>query len=189
MTIIPRLNPPVLSTEYSVLSTKQHATGLISVAAFLLSAAALFAQGNLQDEEEQAIRAAVDVVAPAVLKIETIGGLERVGRVLVSTGPTTGLAISEDGYVISSAFNFVQQPSSILVTLPSGKRAPAQIVARDHSRMLVLLKVNASETLTVAKPAPKDEITIGQWAIAVGRTYDQTEPNVSVGVVSATNRI
>jgi serine protease Do len=55
--------------------------------------------------------------------------------------------------------------------------------------MLVLLKVNASETLTVAKSAPKNEITVGQWSIAVGRTYDQPEPNISVGVVSATNRI
>src|SRR4051812_4608282 len=146
-------------------------------------------QDSLQDQEERAIRAAVDAVAPAVLKIETIGGLERVGRVLVSTGPTTGLAVSEDGFIISSAFNFVQQPSSILVTLPSGKRAAAQIVARDRSRMLVLLKVNASETLAVAKPAPKNEVTVGQWAIAVGRTYDQPEPNLSVGVVSATNRI
>src|SRR6478672_11584239 len=153
-------------------------TFTLALAVVTVSAGYLTAQDNLQDQEERAIRAAVDVVAPAVLKIETIGGLERVGRVLVSTGPTTGLAVSEDGYIISSAFNFVQQPSSILVTLPSGKRAAAQIVARDHSRMLVLLKVNASETLTVAKPAPKDETTVGQWAIAVGRTYDQPEPNV-----------
>src|SRR5205814_9420509 len=72
---------------------------------------------------------------------------------------------------------------------PSGRRAAAQIVARDRSRMLVLLKVNASETLTVPKPAPRDETTVGQWAIAVGRTYDQPLPNISVGVISATNRI
>jgi serine protease Do len=30
---------------------------------------------------------------------------------------------------------------------------------------------------------------VGQWSIAVGRTFEQDEPNVSVGVVSATNRI
>ena len=74
-------------------------------------------------------------------EIETIGGLERVGGVLVGTGPTTGLVVSDDGYIISSAFNFIQQPTSILVTLPGGQRAAAKIVARDHSRMLVLLKV------------------------------------------------
>src|SRR5439155_1687876 len=116
-------------------------------------------------------------------------GLERVGKVLVSTGPTTGVVVDEGGYILSSAFNFVQRPSSILVTLPSGARAPAQIVARDHSRMLVLLKVNTSEKLTPPTAAPKSEMTVGQWAIAVGRTYDQPQPNLSVGVLSATGRI
>ena len=70
---------------------------------------------------------------------------------LVSTGPTTGLVVAEDGYVISSAFNFIQQPTSILVTLPSGGRAAAQIVARDHSRMLVLLKVNTQREAARAR--------------------------------------
>ncbi|HMC11595.1 MAG TPA: PDZ domain-containing protein, partial [Pirellulaceae bacterium] len=147
------------------------------------------AQDDPQEQEEQAIRSAVEQVAPSVVKIETIGGLERVGRVLISTGPTTGLVVAEDGYVVSSAFNFIQQPSSILVTLPSGVRAPAQIIARDHSRMLVLLKVNTREKLTPPAAAPKSQMTVGQWAIAVGRTYDQPLPNISVGVLSATNRI
>src|SRR5262245_116004 len=107
-----------------------------------LPLAQLVAQDDLGEQEEAAIRAAVEKVAPSVVKIETVGGLERVGRVLVNVGPTTGLVVGEEGYVISSAFNFIQQPTSILVTLPGGARAAAQIVARDHSRMLVLLKVN-----------------------------------------------
>jgi serine protease Do len=155
----------------------------------LLVAAPALAQVDLQEQEEVAIRAAVEKVAPAVVKIETIGGLERVGKLLVGTGPTTGLAVAEDGYVISSAFNFAQQPSSILVTLQSGKRSAAKIVARDHSRMLVLLKVNTTEKLVVPTAAPRGEMTVGQWAIAVGRTYEQPEPNISVGVLSATNRV
>src|ERR1043165_2652939 len=115
----------------------------------------LLAQDDLPSQEEAAIRAAVEKVAPSVVKIETIGGLERVGKVLVNTGPTTGLVVDAEGYLISSAFNFIQQPSSILVTLPSGARAPAQIVARDYSRMLVLLKVNTSEKLAPPVATPK----------------------------------
>jgi serine protease Do len=154
-----------------------------------ISGAALTAQDDLSDQEEQAIRAAVERIAPSVVKIETIGGLERVGKVLVNVGPTTGLIVSADGYVVSSAFNFIQRPTSILVTLPSGARAAAQIVARDHSRMLVLLKVNSAAQLTVPAAVPRSQMTVGQWAIAVGRTYDQVGPNLSVGVLSATNRI
>src|SRR5262245_40767619 len=184
----------VLSTAYSVLSTQN---GLIcrpatffAIALLLSSFATLApAQDDAAQQEEQTILAAVGKVAPSVVKIETIGGLERVGKVLVSTGPTTGLVVSEDGYVISSAFNFIQQPTSILVTLPGGGRAAATIVARDKSRMLVLLKVNTPETLPVPAAVPRSEITVGQWAIAVGRTYDQPAPNISVGIVSATGRI
>src|SRR6187200_1154104 len=138
-------------------------------------------QDSLAEQEEIALRGAAQRIAPCVVRIETIGGLERVGKLLVNTGPTTGLVVDEGGYVISSAFNFVQQPASILVTLPSGARASAQIVARDHSRMLVLLKVNTTEKLTVPVPVPRAETTVGQWAIAVGRTYDPSDVNVSVG--------
>lgn len=150
---------------------------------------ALAAQEDIEGLEEQAIQQAVATVAPSVVKIETLGGLERVGKVLIGTGPTTGLIVSEDGHIISSAFNFIQQPSSILVTLPGGDRAAATIVARDHSRMLVLLKVKTSEKLHVPIAIPRSEMAVGQWAIAVGRTYDQPGPNLSVGVVSALNRV
>jgi serine protease Do len=147
------------------------------------------AQETLDDLEEQAIRSAVDAVAPSVVQIETVGGLERVGKLLVGTGPTTGLIISDDGFIISSAFNFVQKPTSILVTLPGGKRAAAQIVARDHSRMLVLLKVNTTEKLVVPSAVPREEMQVGQWAIAVGRTLSKSEPNFSVRIISALDRI
>jgi serine protease Do len=138
---------------------------------------------------EQAVRSAVERVAPSVVRIETLGGLERVGRLLVGSGPTTGLAVSADGYVMSSAFNFVNKPTSILVTLPSGKRAGASIVARDESRMLVLLKVKTDEKFRVPAAFPRDELQVGQTTIAVGRTYPGPTPNISVGILSAANRI
>lgn len=162
----------------------------------LLSLALLFAATGLSAQEadvaaleERAMTAAVDHVAASVVRIETFGGLERIGQVLLGDGPTTGLILSEDGFILSSAFNFVRQPNSILVTMPSGKRSPAKIVARDHSRMLVLLKVESDEPLTVAELVPVDQMQVGQWAIAVGRTFDPKRPNMSVGVLSAKDRI
>jgi serine protease Do len=144
---------------------------------------------NLLSQEEAALRAAADSVADSVVQIRTIGGLDVVAGTLLADGPTTGLIISADGYVISSAFNFVQQPASILVTLPSGKQAPAELVATDHSRMTVLLKVTGVADLTAPKFAPVEEIKPGQWAIAVGRTFRADRVNVSVGIVSAVNRM
>jgi len=62
------------------------------------------------------------------VRIETLGGWSR-SAACWSAPATTGCRL-EDGYVVSSAFNFIQQPSSILITTPSGKRAAAEIVAR-----------------------------------------------------------
>ncbi len=125
------------------------------------------------------------------MRIETFGGLERVGNLLVGTGPTTGLAVSADGYIISSAFNFLQKPANILVHLDDGARLPATLVARDHSRMLVLLKVNlpAGKQLAVPVAAPLAQVAVGAWSIAVGRTFDGAKPSLSVGIVSAVRRI
>lgn len=147
--------------------------------------------------EEAAMRKAVQLVSPAVVRIETVGGLEQIGqgpdKMLVGTGPTTGLVVSSDGYIISSAFNFAQKPTSILIGLPDGSRAPAKLVATDKNRMLSLLKIDVEnlgiKSLEPPIAVPDDQVRVGQWAIAVGRTYESETPNMSVGIVSAKNRI
>jgi serine protease Do len=144
---------------------------------------------HLAIREEAALRAAAESVANSVVQIRTIGGLDAVGDTPLAAGPTTGLVISPDGFIISSAFNFVQRPSSILVTLPSAKQAAAELVATDHSRMLVLLKVNGVAGLPVPPFAPPDEIRPGQWAIAVGRTFRADRTNVAIGIISAVGRM
>ncbi len=115
--------------------------------------------------------------------------MEKVEGVLFGTGPTTGLAVDPRGYIISSAFNFVNKPASILVRLADGQRKSAKLVATDHSRMLVLLKIEADKPLPVCEIAPQREMRVGQWAIAVGRTFESERPNMAVGILSAVDRI
>lgn len=160
-----------------------------SLTTVLLTSRCVLAQPNLAQLEEQAVQNAVLHVAPSVVRIDTLGGLEKVDGRLTGTGPTTGLCVSADGLIVSSAINFVDRPTSILATLPDGKRVPAKIVARDQSRMLVLLKVEADSKLPVPEVAPRNEWQVGQWCIGVGRAYSPTEPNISVGILSAKNRI
>lgn len=138
--------------------------------------------------EEQAFKQAVAFVEPSVVRIQTVGGLDRVGQILTNTGPTTGVVVSEDGFILSSAFNFVSKPASILVEFPDGRRFPAREIATDLSRMLTLLKIDAQK-LTPAVAADADSVKVGQWAIAVGRTYSPEAPSMSVGIVSALQRI
>ena len=177
--------PPIIVMSFRKLIHSLFIIGLLLVPA----SCAVSNAEDLNQLEEQAMQQAVANIAPAVVRIETLGGLERIGRLLVGTGPTTGLVVSQDGYIISSAFNFIQQPTSILVTLPGGKSVSARMVARDHSRMLVLLKVDTDQPLTVPPAAPRAEMVVGQWAIAMGRALDPQHPNLSVGIISATHRI
>ena len=147
----------------------------IAVAAMAAVANLARAQDDIELLEQEAFRAAVDRVAPSVVCIETVGGLERMGRILFGTGPTTGLAVDPDGYIVSSAFNFVNKPSSILVRMPDGSRKPARQVATDHNRMLVLLKIEPDKPLAVPQIAPQSQMRVGQWTIGVGRAFPGQE--------------
>ena len=161
---------------------------LLALTAPQWTAARAQSADDLLAEEQAAFAAAAQAVAPVVVQIETFGGLERIGQELVSEGPTTGTVIGKDGWIISSLYSFRQQPASILVSLADGTRAPAKIVARDHSRELALLKVESKQELAVAEACPKDEVSVGQWAIALGRTFERDSVSQSVGIISALDR-
>ncbi|MBI1310227.1 PDZ domain-containing protein [bacterium] len=142
----------------------------------------------LELAEEQAFKEATVAASPSIVRIDTVGGLDMIGRQLTSTASTTGLIVEADGFIVSSAFNFISKPTSILVTLPDGRRFPAKIVATDRLRMITLLKIEASG-LKTPQLSLKSEHRVGQWSIALGRTYDTTLPSVSVGLISALNRV
>ena len=144
---------------------------------------------DLDAQEQKALSDAVDRVAPSVVRIETVGGLERVDKVLFGAGPTTGLVVDSSGYIVSSAFNFVNKPASILVRLADGSRKPAKLIARDHNCQVVLLKIETDRPLPVPEAAPLGQMRVGQWCVAVGRTFEEARPNMSVGILSALGRV
>src|SRR5690606_31974868 len=98
---------------------------LIGLSIGLALAPSVVAQDqDLNEAEQAAIRAAVEKAQEWVVQIETVGGLERVGETLLTNSRTTGTIVDEDGHIVTSLFSLVTQPSSILVTLPGGKRPP-----------------------------------------------------------------
>jgi len=142
------------------------------------------AQDDLLEREEKALQAAVMKASPSVIQLELVGGLES-----QELGPVSGLAVTTDGFVLASATMIPANITSILATTPSGKRASAKVISHDYSRNLVLLKVNTQETYTLLEAIPRDEIIVGQWSIALGRTFSREFTNQSVGIVSAANRV
>lgn len=143
---------------------------------------------NLERLEERAFQEAAALIAPSLVRIDTVGGLEQLSDEVTAAGSTTGLVVSADGYLVSSAFHFASKPASILVTLADGRRLSAEQIATDRQRMVTLLKVDAAN-LTVPTPAPRDSLRVGQWAIALGRTFETDTPSISVGIVSALDRV
>src|SRR5262245_23904640 len=93
-----------------------------------LAAAPLAAQppagDDLEGLQEKAMKAAVARVAPCVVQIETTGGTDLIGsgprgpQIRKGVGPTSGVIVAPDGFIISSAFNFANKPSAIFVSVP-----------------------------------------------------------------------
>ncbi len=156
---------------------------------------------EVNEANEKAMKAAIAKASPWVVKIETAGGTGAVGGaggapggpapVRKGVGPTSGVVVGADGFVISSAFNFANKPTDIFITVPGHPRQVAKIVANDTSRMLTLLKVDL-KGLAVPAAFPKADIKVGMWTLALGRALDNEDgktPSVSRGIVSATDRI
>lgn len=170
-----------MSKPFSILSC-------LFVLGTLLTASPGQAQ-QLNVAEQQAIQAAVDRVAASVVQIETVGGLIEGGGPIEGASRTTGTIVSPDGFILSSLYGFIQEPSGILVSMPNGKRVAGKIIARDTQRNLVLLKVETDAELAVPEGVAREELQPGQWSIAMGKTFAKDVPSVSVGIVSATHRV
>lgn len=124
------------------------------------------------------------------------GGPERPGRAprtprpdfIIADGPTTGLVWSADGLILTSAFNFVRDPSVITVILPDGRRFVGELLARDEVRRLAMLKIEAHDLPVPTWVRDRQEIQVGQWALALGRGLGGEATAISVGIISGLNR-
>ncbi|MEM7455188.1 MAG: trypsin-like peptidase domain-containing protein [Planctomycetota bacterium] len=166
------------------------------------------AAGSVQDDEEadsrqtleammlttRALRGAVERVRPSLVTIESFGGVSAVqGRIggirSQGEGNTTGVLISSDGLVVTSTFNFIQRPPVITVVTHDGQRRVAKMLGRDDTRKICLLKIEDVSDMQVPEFIDPEELQIGQWAISAGVGYGDTNPAVSMGIISATNRV
>ena len=144
----------------------------------------------------KAFRAAAAKVHPSLVTIESFGGLSSgttkgaIGGIRKpGDGPTTGLIISEDGYIITSSFNFIRQQPIITVVMQDGTRHVAELLGRDEIRKLCILKIKDEVAgLPVPEYAPRDEVRVGQWAISIGVGFGDSEPAISAGIISARQR-
>lgn len=132
------------------------------------------------DEELATLRQAADEVAAAIVRVEAIRAGDR------SVG--SGTLVDSRGYVLTAAERVGENPTGVLVTLADGTRHGGEVVARDHSRGLALLRIDADTELPAADLSSSPPLAVGQWTVAVGRPYAGDQPMVSIGILSATGR-
>ncbi len=104
----------------------------------------------------------------------------------------SGVIISEDGYAITNS-HVVQNATEIKVFLSDGRSFEAELIGSDVVNDIAVVKLKDIETeLPLAYLGDSDGIIIGEWAIALGNPFGylikDSEPTVTVGVVSAMNR-
>ncbi len=145
---------------------------------------------------------AVARVAPAVVTVQTevierapvdpfeyfFGG--RSGGNRSRAGIGSGFITRADGIIVTNA-HVVAGASRISVALKDGTTYPATLVGADEANDLAVLRI-AAKNLPVAPLGKSDGLVVGEWAIAIGNPYGfllgNTEPSVTVGVVSGTGR-
>ncbi len=146
------------------------------------------AQDDFLEQETAAIRAVVERVADAVVRVELVGVVEAAGEVSADA-PTVGTVIDPDGWIIASSQVTAQPAASILIVTADGTRQTARVVAKDTSREIVLLKTESENPMAAVSLPTEANLQVGQYAIAVGRVAGSEQAAVSVGILSATGRL
>jgi len=157
-------------------------------------------QDTITESRRNAIVAASQRVAPAVVSVNTVrrqqvrqrffdmyigGGTRNV------PGLGSGFIIREDGLVLTNE-HVVRDANDIAVTLADGRDFAAEIVGIDPVTDLALLRLADARDLPVAPLGTSSNLIIGEWAIAIGNPFgfylSNAEPTVTAGVISAVNR-
>ena len=132
------------------------------------------------DEIPASIAEMVDAVLPAVVSIAIDNGGEQ--------GSGSGFVIRPDGYILTN--NHVAAPAAdggtLTVFFENGESAEADIVGRNSSYDLAVLKVDA-QNLPVARLGDSGQVTVGDVAVAIGAPLG-LEGTVTAGIISSLDR-
>jgi serine protease Do len=105
-------------------------------------------------------------------------------------GSGTGLVNRPHGLRVTTP-HVVANAERVVGTLPDGTDSPATVLGEDPLTDIAVLQIKRQDLPTVTSGRSTD-LMIGEWVIALGNPYafllGNSEPTVTVGVVSATNR-
>ncbi len=112
---------------------------------------------------------------------------DRFSREVPMRGKGSGFIVTGDGYILTNN-HVIDGPENIKieVTLSDGKTFPAEVVGKDPTFDLAVIKIE-SKGLPTIPLGDSDRVEVGEWAIAIGNPFG-FESSVTMGVISAKNR-
>ncbi|HMV33021.1 MAG TPA: trypsin-like peptidase domain-containing protein, partial [Gemmatimonadales bacterium] len=155
----------------------------------------------LDGSRRTAIVEAAQTVSPAVVSItvtstRTVAAQTPFDFFFVPQSPReqqsfgTGFIVRPEGVIITNQ-HVVGGADKIIVTLPDGSDAPAQLLGEDPLTDIAVIRVERSGLHTV-KTGRSTDLMIGEWVVALGNPFayllGNVEPTVTAGVISAVNR-
>jgi len=132
--------------------------------------------GALLDAYSSTVASTVDLVGPAVSRIERLGG---------NGGHGSGFAISPDGLIVTNN-HVVGDASGVRITMPDGFVTEGRVLGRDADTDIALIRANSSLGAW-AKLGDSKRLRRGHVAIAIGNPLG-FEWTVTAGIISALGR-
>lgn len=127
------------------------------------------------------------IAGPSVVEVatESVTTNNFLGQ-YIQDGAGSGVIISSDGYIITNN-HVVSGADQIRVTLADKNQYTATLVGTDVSTDVAVLKIDA-DGLTAATIGNSDNLTVGEFALAVGNPMGTLGGTVTDGIISALNR-
>ena len=156
---------------------------------------------SIDSSRRTAITTAVERVAPAVVTVQT----ETVQKVPVdffeyfmggrtgerrNAGIGSGFVVRRDGIIVTNA-HVIAGATKVSIGMRDGTSYDATVVGIDETNDLAVVRIKATD-LPVAPLGSSSTLIVGEWSIAIGNPFGfvlgNSEPSVSVGVISAVGR-
>ena len=135
------------------------------------------------------IRDVLTKVEPAVVSVNT-RGFDPNGFFGVDPqqGAGTGIVLTADGYVLTNN-HVIDGAQQIKVTFADRKVRTAQVVGRDATHDVAIIKVDGAKNLPIAVLGSSKALQVGDPVVAIGNALALPGgPTVTTGIVSALER-